>query len=139
MYLNPKPPHSLHSIILIGIQNIARLNLGRSSPFNIAYQQRLNGFSLDEVREMMAQYTAESGQQIEEDALTMLYEQTAGHPFLINRAALILTEEIATDRAQPVTVDHLRRPSSAMPEFIKMRFFTFSLAVPISLIRTVRW
>jgi len=70
MYLEPEPPHALHSIILIGIQNIARLNFGRSSPFNIAYQQRLNGFSLEEVQRMMAQYT-------------MLHEQTAGHPYIL--------------------------------------------------------
>ena len=53
MYLERRPPHSLHSVILIGIQNIACLNFGRSSPFNIAYQQRLNDFTLDEVRDMI--------------------------------------------------------------------------------------
>jgi len=64
----------------IGIQNIARLNFGRSSSFNIAYQQRLNGFSLDELINMIAEYTTESGQHFESDALTMLHKQTAGHP-----------------------------------------------------------
>jgi len=108
MYLDRIPPHSLHSVILIGIQNIARLNFGRSSPFNIAYQQRLNGFSPNELRDLIAQYTAESGQHFEPDALTMLHEQTAGHPFLVNRTAAILTEEIVTDRSLTITVNDLR-------------------------------
>jgi len=108
MYLDRIPPHSLHSVILIGIQNIARLNFGRSSPFNIAYQQRLNGFSLDELCDMIAQYMAESGQHFEPDVVTMLHEQTAGHPFLVNRTAAILTEEIVTDRSLTITVNDLR-------------------------------
>ena len=81
MYLNPSPPHCIHSVILVGIQNIAKLNFGRSSPFNIAYQLRLNGFSFDEVQGMMAEYTEESGQSFAPEALTLLHEQTMGHPF----------------------------------------------------------
>ncbi|MEM7125089.1 MAG: AAA-like domain-containing protein [Chloroflexota bacterium] len=108
MYLEKRPPHSLHSVMLIGIQNIARLNFGRSSPFNIAYQQRLNGFSSDELNDLIGQYSAESGQQFEPDALAFLYEQTAGHPFLINRTAAILTENLVTDRSISVTAEHVR-------------------------------
>ncbi|TGN99847.1 hypothetical protein PN36_32955, partial [Candidatus Thiomargarita nelsonii] len=35
-------PRTLHSIVLIGIQNIATLNLGRSSPFNIARELQVS-------------------------------------------------------------------------------------------------
>jgi len=38
----------------------------------------------------------------------MLYEQTAGHPFLVNRIAAILTQELVTDRSIAITVDHLQ-------------------------------
>lgn len=108
MYLERRPPHSLHNVILIGIQNIARLNFGRSSPFNIAYQQRLDGFTLAELQEMMAQYTAETGQAFTDEALALLHEQTGGHPFLVNRTAAIVTEEIATDRSQPISAAEVR-------------------------------
>ncbi|MEM7537572.1 MAG: AAA-like domain-containing protein, partial [Chloroflexota bacterium] len=108
MYLNPLPPHALHSVILVGIQNIAKLNFGRSSPFNIAYQLRLNGFSFDEVQGMMAEYTEESGQSFEPKALTLLHEQTMGHPFLINRTAVILTKEIVPDPLNSITENDVR-------------------------------
>jgi AAA-like domain len=108
MYLERRPPHSLHNVILIGIQNIARLNFGRSSPFNIAYQQRLEGFTLAEIEELLAQYTAETSQPFTPDAQALLYEQTAGHPFLVNRTAAIVTEEIVTDRSQSITSAALR-------------------------------
>jgi len=108
MYLETRLPHSLHSVILIGIQNIARLNFGRSSPFNIAYQQQIDLFSSDEVTDLIAQYTAESNQNFEPDTLLMLHKQTEGHPFLVNRTVAILTEEIVTDRSITVTVEHLR-------------------------------
>ena len=85
MYLDRQPPHSLHSVVLVGIQNIARLNFGRSSPFNIAYQHRLKDFSLDEVRDLLGQYTAETGQAFSPSVIEKLYEQTAGQPFLVNR------------------------------------------------------
>ena len=108
MYLDRRPPHSLHNVILIGIQNIARLNFGRSSPFNIAYQQRLDGFTLDELQTLLAQYTAETGQPFSPETVALLHEQTGGHPFLVNRVAAIVTEEVVTDRAQPITVADLR-------------------------------
>ncbi|MEM7534371.1 MAG: AAA-like domain-containing protein [Chloroflexota bacterium] len=109
MYLEPTPPHCLHSVILIGIQNIAKLNFGRSSPFNIAYQLRLNGFLSEEVENLIGQYTSESGQQFEPEAIDVLYEQTAGHPFLVNRTAAIVTEELVTDRTTCITAIHIRK------------------------------
>ncbi|MBV7329805.1 ATP-binding protein [Chloroflexi bacterium TSY] len=126
MYLEKRPPHSLHSVILIGIQNIARLNLGRSSPFNIAYQQRLNGFTFDEVQEMMAQYTTDTRQVFEPDALSMLHEQTAGHPFLINRTAAILTEEIVPDQSRSLTTNDLR---TALNQLVRETNYNFETII----------
>ena len=66
MYLErQRRPHTLYSVVLVGIQNIARLNFGRSSPFNIAHQYRLEDFSLGEVRDLLGQYTNETGQTFE--------------------------------------------------------------------------
>ncbi|MFZ2615390.1 MAG: AAA-like domain-containing protein [Anaerolineae bacterium] len=108
MYLDRQPPHSLHSVVLVGIQNIARLNFGRSSPFNIAYQHRLEDFSLDEVRDLLGQYTAETGQTFAAGVIEKLVEQTAGQPFLVNRAAAILTQEVVKERTRPITMTDLR-------------------------------
>ena len=109
MYLDrQRRPHSLHSVVLVGIQNIARLNFGRSSPFNIAYQHRLEDFSLDEVRDLLGQYTAETGQPFAAGVIEKLVEQTAGQPFLVNRAAAILTQEVVKERTRPITTADLR-------------------------------
>lgn len=105
MYLDRvRRPHSLHSVVLVGIQNIARLNVERSSPFNIAYQYRLADFSLAEVRERLAQYTAETGQPIEPRAVALLHEQTGGQPFLVNRAAALLTQDIIKERTRTISM-----------------------------------
>lgn len=126
MYLERRPPHSLHNVILIGIQNIARLNFGRSSPFNIAYQQRLADFTLAEVQALLAQYTAETGQAFTPATQLLLHEQTGGHPFLVNRAAAIVTEIIATDRSQPITVPQLRR---ALNQLVRETNYNFETVI----------
>lgn len=122
MYLDRQPPHSLHSVVLIGIQNIAQLNFGRSSPFNIAYQHRLEEFSLDEVRDLLTQYTSETGQGFAEGVIKKLYEQTAGHPFLVNRTAAILTEEVIPDRSLIIQREDLR---AALQKLVRESNYNF--------------
>ncbi|MEZ4869085.1 MAG: AAA-like domain-containing protein [Caldilineaceae bacterium] len=126
MYLEKRPPHSLHNVILIGIQNIARLNFGRSSPFNIAYQQRLKGFTPDELQNLLAQYTAETGQPFMAEAVDLLYEQTGGHPFLVNRTAAIVTEEIVTNRSQPITAAAVRQ---ALNQLVRETNYNFETVI----------
>ncbi len=94
---------SLHSVVLVGLQNIATLNLGRSSPFNIARQVELSSFTVAEVADLLNQYTTETGQPFTANAQATLYTETEGHPFLVNRLAAILTEEMALNRTQPIT------------------------------------
>ncbi len=104
IYLGNAQLRALHSVILIGVQNIATLNLGRSSPFNIASQLPLSKFSKEQVEDLLAQYTRESGQAFDEGVIEEIHEQTGGQPFLVNRLAAILTEEIATNRQIPITL-----------------------------------
>lgn len=107
IYLNSQSPRPLHSIALIGLQNIAKLNLGRSSAFNIARQVRLENFTPAQVHDLLGQYTAETGQPFTDAAMAELYTLTSGHPFLVNRLAAIVTEEIATDRTAAITPTHV--------------------------------
>lgn len=124
MYLDRFSPHALHSVILIGIQNIARLNFGRSSPFNIAYQYNLQGFSWEEVRDLLGQYTEETGQPFVDDVIEKIYEQTGGQPFLVNRLAKIVTEAVAGVR--PITLPHLRH---AIQQLVKESNYNFETIV----------
>ena len=109
IYLTQSSPRTLHSIALIGLQNIATLNLGRSSPFNIARQVRLHNFTVAQVQDLIGQYTAETGQAFDAATIVELHNLTAGHPFLVNRLAAITTEEIATDRSRSITLADLDR------------------------------
>ena len=121
-YLATSLPHSLHSVLLVGLQNIATLNLGRSSPFNIASQLHLQGFSPQQVAELMATYEAESGQLFGAGVANKLANLTGGHPFLVNRLAAMLTEEIAIDRDQPISHANL---AEAERRILRERNFNF--------------
>ncbi|MEZ4862443.1 MAG: hypothetical protein R3C14_14105 [Caldilineaceae bacterium] len=55
------------------------------------------------------QYTAEIGQSFLPEAIAEIYTQTAGQPFLVNRLAAIATEEVATDRSEPITRAQIQR------------------------------
>jgi len=125
-YLLNEPPRSLHSVALIGIQNIATLNLGRSSPFNIARQVELPLFSLPQVQFLLNQYTTETGQLFANGVVEEIHQLTNGHPFLVNRLAALLTEEIATDRSQPISHAHLR---TARGKLVRERNYNYETLV----------
>ena len=114
IYLDNEPPRPLHSVALIGLQNIATLNLGRNSPFNIAGQIQLPSFTLAQVQTLLNQYTTETGQTFAQDVTTEIHVQTGGQPFLVNRLAAILTEEIATDNTRPIDFANLHRAKAQL-------------------------
>ena len=122
IYLASEPPRPIHSVILIGLQNIATLNLGRSVPFNIARELQLPPFTLSQVRHLLGQYTTETGQPFAQGVIEELFYQTSGHPFLINRVAAITTEEIATNRQQPITSSDL---SAALQQLLAESNYNF--------------
>ena len=60
-----------HSVGIIGIKNIIQLNYDRSvSPFNIQQEFHLPNFTLEQVQELLAQYTVEVGQAFTLEFLT---------------------------------------------------------------------
>ena len=78
-----------------GIKNITQLDYDRSiSPFNIQDEFHLANFTLEQVDDLLAQYTEEVGQPFTSEVIEALHKQTAGQPFLVNRLAQILTEEL---------------------------------------------
>ena len=95
------------SIALVGLRNIRDYkvkirpeakSLGTASPFNIiAKASTLRNFTLDEIRTLYNQRTAETGQIFEEAAVEKAYEYTCGQPWLVNALARYCTEEIRND------------------------------------------
>ena len=104
-----------HSIVLCGLRDVRdyrihssaenRLVLGGSA-FNIKSESlRLGDFSERETRALAAQHTEQTGQVLTEDALQLIWERTAGQPWLVNALCYdaCFRHKPGRDRARPIT------------------------------------
>ena len=99
-----------YSVGIVGVKNITQLNYDRSiSPFNIQDEFNLNNFTLQQVEELLSQYTDEVGQPFDMQVIESIHKQTAGQPVLVNRFAQILTEEMDIPKSEPITMDHFSK------------------------------
>ncbi len=96
-----------HSVGIVGVKSITQLNYDRSvSPFNIQDEFYLPNFTHQQVQELLAQYTDETGQPFSPEVIETLHKQTAGQPFLVNRFGQILTEELNIPKTETITMTH---------------------------------
>lgn len=96
-----------HSVGIVGVKNITQLDYDRSiSPFNIQDEFHLPNFTLEQVRQLLGQYTDEIGQIFAPSVIESIHKQTAGQPFLVNRIAQILTEDLDIPKAQTISPSH---------------------------------
>ncbi|MDD9975515.1 MAG: AAA-like domain-containing protein [Candidatus Poribacteria bacterium] len=94
-----------HSVGIVGVKSITQLDYDRSiSPFNIQDEFRLPNFTVEQVQELFGQYTAEVGQAFAPEVIEALHKQTAGQPFLVNRCAQVLTEELDIPKTETITM-----------------------------------
>lgn len=106
-----------HSVCIVGVKSITQLNYDRSvSPFNIQDEFNLQNFSLQQVDELLSQYTDEVGQAFDEEVIATLHKQTAGQPFLVNRFAQILTEELDVPKTETIRMEHFLTAHEQMLE-----------------------
>ena len=99
-----------HSVGIVGVKSITQLNYDRSiSPFNIQDEFKLSNFTLEQVRELLSQYTDEVGQPFVPTVIESIHKQTAGQPVLVNRFAQILTEEMGIPKTEPITMEHFSK------------------------------
>ena len=107
IYVSRTSPRCPHSLGIIGVKSIAQLDYDRSvSPFNIHDDFALPNFTLAQVRELFGQYTAEVGQAFVPEVIESIHRQTGGQPFLVNRFAQILTEEMDIPKTETLTGTH---------------------------------
>ena len=105
-YLSDEP-RCPHSVGIVGVKNIVQLNYDRSiSPFNVQDEFFLPNFTLEQVHELLEQYIEEVGQTFESEVIESIHKQSAGQPFLVNRLAQILTDELDIPKTKPITMDH---------------------------------
>ena len=96
-----------HSLGIVGVKNITQLDYDRSvSPFNIQDDFALPNFTLAQVQELLGQYTDEIGQPFAPEVIESIHTQTGGQPFLVNRFAQILTEEMDISKTEMLTMTH---------------------------------
>ena len=112
-----RPARFPHSIILCGVRDVRdyrihstaenRMVLGGSA-FNIkARSLRLGDFSEREVRALLAQHIAATGQAFTEEAVGLILTRTAGQPWLVNALCreACFEDETGRDRSRPITAD----------------------------------
>lgn len=107
IYVSNSTDRCPYSVGIVGVKSIAQLNYDRSiSPFNIQDEFFLPNFTLKQVHELIGQYTEEVGQTFETEVITAIHKQSAGQPFLVNRLAQILTDELDIPKTVSIKMEH---------------------------------
>ena len=110
IYLGQSEVRCPYSVGIIGVKDITQLNYdGSISPFNIQDEFHLPNFTLAQVHELLEQYTEEVGQAFAPEVITAIHKQTAGQPFLVNRCAQILTEEMGVPKLETIAMTHFSK------------------------------
>ncbi len=108
-----RPARFPQSVVLCGVRDVRDYRIVLSnqdiitggSAFNIkAESLRLGNFSLDEIRELYGQHTAETGQVFEEECFPMVWEATEGQPWLVNALAHEVTWRMRENRDRSVRI-----------------------------------
>jgi type II secretory pathway predicted ATPase ExeA len=115
----PRRPQGFpQSLALIGLRDVrdykvasgGSSRLGTASPFNIKVESlTLSNFSKNNIAELYAQYTVETGQIFTVEALDLAYELTRGQPWLVNSLARQIVEELVDDRTIAITAAHVNQ------------------------------
>ncbi len=118
LYLARHRQPAPYSVVLIGVRAVRDYVanddrrgvswLGSASPFNVTVENvTLAAFTEGEVGELCAQHTADTGQRFEPEALALIHELSAGHPWLVNALADQCTRRDVTDRSVAITAAHV--------------------------------
>ena len=114
-----RPGSFPQSVVLCGVRDVRDYRIRSSSEnavitggsaFNVkARSLRLGDFTEDDVRALLAQHTAESGQPFTPDALRMVWRQTRGQPWLVNALCeeACSRSEAGDDRRRAITAGDL--------------------------------
>ncbi len=115
IYISRATPQSPYSLSIVGVKNIRQLDYDRSiSPFNIQDEFTLSNFTVEQVQALFDQYTDEASQTFAPELITTLHRQTGGQPFLVNRFAQILTEELDIPKPETIRMEHFLAAHSQM-------------------------
>ena len=107
IYLSRDANRCPYSVGIVGVKSITQLNYDRSiSPFNIQDEFKLSNFTFDQVQALLEQYTDEVGGAFTPQVVENIHKQTSGQPFLVNRLAQILTDEMEIPHDETIIEKH---------------------------------
>jgi AAA-like domain len=118
-----RPKSFPQSLALIGMRDVRDYKtasggsetLGTASPFNIKVESlTLRNFNLEEVGQLYAQHTYDTGQPFTQEAIDRAYHLTQGQPWLVNAIARQCVEVLALDQTLPITVDHINQAKETL-------------------------
>lgn len=113
------------SVGLIGMRNIRdykgkireeRETLGSTSPFNIVTEAlTLRNFTRQEIADLYAQHTADTGQVFPEAVVDAAFEWTGGQPWLVNAIAReIVMKILESDISRPILPEYVEQAAQAI-------------------------
>jgi hypothetical protein len=111
-----RPQGFPQSVGLIGLRDVRGYKvaaggsdrLNTSSPFNIKVRSlTMRNFNAEEVVELYAQHTEDTGQVFTPEASALAFELTQGQPWLVNALAKEIVEELVTDESIAITPEHI--------------------------------
>ena len=114
-----RPRHFPHSVVLCGVRDVRdyrvhstsqnALVLGGSA-FNIRSKSlRLGDFTEAETRALLAQHTEETGQAFAPEAVELIWNRTAGQPWLVNALGweACFESKVGRDRSRAIVADDI--------------------------------
>ena len=112
------------SIVLVGLRDLkdyitaskGGIAPNPGSPFNIKEDSAsLTNFQKEDIIQLFAQRTAENGQQITQEALDYVFEQSNGQPWIVNNLFKRATMRILDmDSTETVTLNHIEEARHQM-------------------------
>ncbi|QVL50855.1 MAG: ATP-binding protein [Thiocapsa sp.] len=121
-----RPEGFPQTVILCGVRDLRDYRIHASSEnapitggsaFNIkAKSLRLGDFTADEVRTLLLEHTAETGQVFTPEALDRVWALTQGQPWLVNALAYRACFELreGRDRSRPIRIELIDQAKEAM-------------------------
>ena len=118
-YINRVFSPFAHSLALVGMRDVrdykasvreGRQTLGSASPFNIKTKSlTLRSFTRDEIAQLYAQHTEETGQVFSDEVIDFVFEQTQGQPWLVNAVAREMVMELGDNDSSVVLTRDMAR------------------------------
>jgi hypothetical protein len=103
----------LHGLMLVGARSLSGVDSEWGSPFHAQRSFSIPNLTHGEVRELFAQYEAESGQMVDPAVSDAIFEVTRGQPGLVSWFGELCTEKYNPGPSSPLTPSHFHEVLAA--------------------------